>query len=82
MREVSHLYLTALLRMRGHTPSRVSGDGRRAVWVFDASPELAADVAAYYSGELQVSARDCAEGVHSAKGQAMNIAVTNGAAMR
>ncbi len=68
--------------MRGPTPSRVLGDGRRAVWVFDPSPALEADVAAYYSGELQVSARDYAEGIRSAKGQAMNIAVTNGAAMR
>lgn len=78
MREVSDLYLTALLRMRGHTPLRVLGDGRRTQWVFESTPEVESDVSGFYSGQLAVPARDYAEAVRSAKGQAVNMATAGG----
>jgi hypothetical protein len=74
MREVSDLYLTALLRLRGHRPVRVLGDGRRCVWVFDSTPELERDLSGFYDGTLAVRARDFAEAVRSAKGEAMQLA--------
>jgi len=74
MREVSDLYLVALLRLRGHRPTRVRGDGRRAVWVFAPTPELEADLAGFYDGTLEVPARDFAEAVRSAKGEAVQLA--------
>jgi len=74
MREVSDLYLTALLRLRGHRPVRVLGDGRRCVWVFDSTPELERDLSGFYDGTLAVPARDFSEAVRSAKGEAMQLA--------
>jgi hypothetical protein len=73
MRQISDLYLTALLRLRGHVPTRVLGDGRRAVWVFEPTPALEADVSGYYAGTILVSARDYAEAVRMAKGEAVNL---------
>jgi len=74
MRQVSDLYLTALLRLRGHRPVRVLGDGRRCAWVFDSTPELERDLTGFYEGTLMVPARDYAETVRSTKGEAMNVA--------
>lgn len=73
MRETSDLYLTALLKLRGHRPSHVQGDGRRAVWVFDRTPALEADVSSFYAGTLQVAARDYSEAIRTVKGEAMNV---------
>lgn len=74
MRQVSDLYLTALLRLRGHQPVRVLGDGRRAVWVFQETAELEADLAAYFDGSLLVPAREYGEAVRTTKGEAVNRA--------
>lgn len=74
MRQVSDLYLTALLKLRGHRPVRVLGDGHRAVWVFESTAELEADLEAFYSGSLLVPARDYAEAIRSCKGEAMQMA--------
>ena len=74
MRQVSDLYLTALLKLRGHRPTRVSGDGRRASWSFEPTLELEADVSGYYSGTLVVAARDYAEAIRTTKGEAVNMA--------
>jgi hypothetical protein len=74
MRQVSDLYLTALLKLRGHRPFRVLGDGRRCVWVFDSTPELEGDLTGFYEGTLMVPARDYAETVRSTKGEAMQLA--------
>lgn len=74
MRQVSDLYLTALLRLRGHRPVRVLGDGRRAVWVFEPTPELEGDLSGFYDGSLTVPAREYAEAVRSCKGEAMQMA--------
>lgn len=72
MREVTDLYLTALLRLRGHQPVRVRTDGRRTVWVFEATPELEADLSGYFEGSLQLSALAFAEAIRTTKGEAMN----------
>lgn len=74
MREVSDLYLTALLRVLGHRPAQVLGDGRRCVWVFEPTPEIERDLAGFYDGSLTVPARDYAEAVRSCKGEAMQMA--------
>jgi len=74
MRQVSDLYLTALLKLRGHRPVRVVGDGHRAAWVFESTPDLERDLEAFYSGALAVSARDYAECLRSTKGEAMQMA--------
>ena len=58
MREVSDLYLSALLKLKGHRPSHIKGDGRRAVWVFDPTDQIEADIGGYYDGSLAVRARD------------------------
>lgn len=72
MREVGDLYLSAALRLRGHQPERVLGDGRRCVWVFSGTPDVESDVAAYYDGSLSLPAHAFAEAVRTAKAQAMN----------
>ena len=74
MRQVSDLYLTALLRLRGHQPTRALADGRRTVWVFEETPELEGDIARYFDGSLAVGARDYAEAIRTTKGEAMNRA--------
>jgi hypothetical protein len=74
MREVSDLYLVGLLKLRGHRPVRVLGDGRRCVWEFDSTPELERDLSGFYDGTLAVPARDYAETVRSTKGEAMQLA--------
>jgi hypothetical protein len=73
MREVSDLGLVALLRLRGHRPVRVRGDGQRAWWEFDPTPQVERDVAEFYAGTLMVPARDFAEAIRSAKGEAMQL---------
>ena len=74
MREISDLYLTALLRLRGHQPVRIRSDGRRLVWVFESSQQLEADLGAYFDGDLAVSALDFAEHIRRCKGECMNRA--------
>lgn len=74
MRQVGDLYLAAVLRLKGHRPVRVLGDGHRAAWVFEATPELEADIGGFYAGTLMVPARDYAEAVRSAKGEALQVA--------
>ena len=74
MREVSDLYLTALLRLRGHRPVRVLGDGRRCAWVFEPTAELEEDLSGFYDGTLAVPAREYAEAIRSCKGEAMQMA--------
>jgi hypothetical protein len=82
MREVSDLYLTALLRLRGHQPMRVLGDGRRARWVFESTPELESDIAAFYGGTLTLPAREYAEAIRSCKGEAVQMAASASASAR
>lgn len=74
MREISDLYLTALLRLRGHQPMKVFHDGRRTHWQFDQTPDLEADVTAFFDGSLQVSARSFGEAIRTTKGEAMHRA--------
>lgn len=73
MRNVEDLYLTAALRLRGYRPVEVLGDGRRATWVFESTPELEEDVVAYYSGALTLPARDMSEMIRGTKSEAMNM---------
>ena len=73
MRELSDLYVTALLKLRGHRPVNVRSDGRRCVWLFEPTSELEADMAAYFDGTLEVRALAFAETLRSVKGQAMNV---------
>lgn len=74
MREINDLYVTALLRLRGHEPAKVVGDGRRCTWHFDSTPALEADLSAYHNGTMQVSVRDFSEVLRSVKGQAIHVA--------
>ena len=73
-RPISDLYVLAALRLAGLEPVRVTHDGRRAVWHFEATPDLERLLAEYYGGELTLPARNYAEAIRAAKGEAVHRA--------
>ena len=74
MREISDIYLISMLKLKGHHPACVRSERRRVVWEFEPSPELEADLAAYFDGTVMVSALDYASHLRSTKGEVMNRA--------
>lgn len=74
-REIADIYVLAALRLAGIEPASVRHDGRRTVWLFEPSDALERALADYYNGRLVFPARDFAEAIRAAKGEAVHRAV-------
>ena len=67
--ELSDLYALSALREQGFKPLRTASDGRRCVWVFEATPELRTALEAFFGREMKVDALGFSERVRAAKSE-------------